>query len=37
MSFDPLKPFLKTGVILAFFRIDRKTPSSTHSLKKSQI
>ena len=37
MSFDPLKLFLKTGVILAFFRIDGKTTLSTHSLKKSQI
>ena len=37
MSFDSLKPFLKTGVILAFFRIEGKTPLSAHSLKKSQI
>ena len=37
MSFDPLKSFLKTGVILGFFRIDGKTPLSTHSLRKSQI
>ena len=36
LSFDTLKPFLKPGVILAFFRIYGKTPLSTHSLKKSQ-